>query len=185
MRIFCDADDVLINTVECWVELINKTYNQNVKPETVTDWDATKAYPNLTKEQVYGVLNADTLWYMVEPLPGSKEYLKRLLDDGHEVYITTASDYRTASAKIMRLLEMFPFLTERHIIIIKNKQILQGGVMIDDGLHNLIGGNYEKILFTKPHNQSFDAENSGMYRANNWQQVYALVNEIAKKQTEA
>ena len=99
MRIFCDADDVLINTVECWVELINKTYNQNVKPETVTDWDATKAYPNLTKEQVYGVLNADTLWYMVEPLPGSKEYLKRLLDDGHEVYITTASDYRTASAK--------------------------------------------------------------------------------------
>lgn len=180
MRIFCDADDVLINTVECWVELINNTYNQNVKPEEVTDWDATKAYPNLTKEQVYGVLNADTLWYMVEPLPGSKEYLKRLLDDGHEVYITTASDYRTASAKIMRILEMFPFLTERHIIIIKNKQILQGGVMIDDGLHNLIGGNYQKILFTKPHNKNFDAEGNGMIRVHNWEEIYHTISNMAK-----
>ena len=178
MRIFCDADDVLINTVECWVKLINTTYNQNVKPEAVTDWDATKAYPMLTKEQVYGVLNADTLWYMVEPLPGSKEYLKRLIDDGHEVYITTASDYHTATAKILRILEMFPFLTERQIIIIKNKQILQGGVMIDDGLHNLIGGNYEKILYTKPHNASFDAESNGMIRVHNWEEIYRVISEM-------
>ncbi|MBQ2966868.1 MAG: hypothetical protein IJE10_01940 [Clostridia bacterium] len=181
MRIFCDADDVLINTVECWVELINRTYNQNVKPEAVTDWDATVAYPMLTAEQVYGVLNADTLWHMVSPLPGSVEYLKKLIDDGHEVYITTASDYHTATTKILNLLKMFPYLTERHIIIIKNKQILQGGIMIDDGIHNLEGGNYQKILFTKPHNASYDAEKNGMIRVHAWEEIYDIICKLSKQ----
>ena len=31
--------------------------------------------------------------------------------------------------------------------------------MIDDGIHNLIGGEYKKILFDAPYNRSFDDKN--------------------------
>ena len=49
--------------------------------------------------------------------------------------------------------------------------MIRGDVLIDDGLHNLIGGDYRKILFDSPHNRSFDAEGNGMIRVHNWDEA--------------
>jgi 5'(3')-deoxyribonucleotidase len=43
--------------------------------------------------------------------------------------------------------------------------------LIDDGIHNLEGGEFMKILFNHPHNRDYDAGANGMYRANDWQDV--------------
>jgi hypothetical protein len=42
--------------------------------------------------------------------------------------------------------------------------MIRGDVLIDDGIHNLEGGDYKKILFTAAHNRNYDAEANGMIR---------------------
>jgi 5'(3')-deoxyribonucleotidase len=50
-------------------------------------------------------------------------------------------------------------------------------VLIDDGIHNLEGGSYRKILFTAPHNRSYDAEANDMIRVHGWDDVVRIIDE--------
>ena len=110
LRILFDADDVAETLLEGWVKTLNERYGTATSVEDVTDWDVSKAFPTLTKQQIYGVLQEDEVWANLTPMPGAQEYLKRLYDEGHELYMVTATDYRTCRVKIERILELFPFL---------------------------------------------------------------------------
>ena len=61
------------------------------------------------------------------------------------------------------------------MIITGRKQMIRGDVLIDDGIHNLEGGQYRKILFTAPHNRFYDAEANGMTRVTTWEEVVAII----------
>lgn len=177
LKILFDADDVAENLVECWVDKLNKRYEINVSVEDIIDWDITMAFPMLSKSQIYDVLQENETWTSLSPMPGAQEYLRRLYDEGHELYMVTATDYRTCRVKIERILELFPWLDEKHIIIIQNKQMVHGDVLIDDGPHNLVGGHYFRILFDRPHNRRFEEKRHGIYRAVGWSQVYQLIHD--------
>ena len=165
----------------CWVDLLNRRYGTSVAFEDVNDWDMTLAFPSLTKRQIFGALTDDELWRSLEPMPGSQRILQKWFDQGHKLYMVTASDYRTCRVKVERILEMFPFLDWEHIIFATNKQMVRGDILIDDGIHNLIGGDYYKILFNRPHNRGLDVEKYGVHRAETWGDVDALVERYAKE----
>ena len=73
----------------------------------------------------------------------------------------------------------YPFLNWKDIIITADKHLIRGDVLIDDGVHNLLGGDYRKILVTAPYNESFDAEANGMIRVSSWEEIYRAVSAIA------
>lgn len=56
LRILFDADDVAETLLEGWVRTLNERYGTTTLVEDVTDWDISKAFPTLTKQQIYGVL---------------------------------------------------------------------------------------------------------------------------------
>lgn len=177
LRILFDADDVAENLLESWIGALNEKYGTTVTAEDVTDWDISAAFPTQTKQQIYGALQKDEVWANLTPMPGAQKYLKQLYDEGHDLYMVTATDYRTCRVKIERILELFPFLDIEHIIIAHNKQMIKGDVLIDDGPHNLINGPYFRILFDRPHNRGINEKKYGMYRAVGWEQVYQLIHE--------
>lgn len=181
LTILFDADDVAENLLNCWIKLLNERYGTSVAFEDVNDWDMTLAFPTLTEQQLFGVLTEDELWKSLEPMPGSQRILQKWYDRGHKLYMVTASDYRTCKVKVERILEMFPFLDWEHIIFATNKQMVRGDILIDDGVHNLIGGAYHKILFNRPHNRGLDVEKYGIRRAETWDEVDALVEQYAKE----
>ncbi len=175
LRILFDADDVAEDLIGNWVLAVNEKYGTAVTPEDVRDWDITKAFPTLTREQIFSVLDENELWENLEAIPGSQSYLQRLFDDGHELYMVTATDYRTCEAKIERMLKLFPFLDSKHIIIAHNKQMICGDVLIDDAPHNLVGGQYFPILFDRPHNRGFDESKYKIHRVTTWEEIYQLI----------
>lgn len=177
LKILFDADDVAESLLGSWISMLNEQYGTNVDIEDVTDWDISLAFPTLAKQQIYSALLEDRLWKNLMPIPGAQEYLQRLYNEGHELYMVTATDYRICHIKIERILELFPFLDEKHIIIAHNKQMVMGDVLIDDSPHNLIGGHYFRILFDQPHNRGFDEKKYGVYRAHGWEQAYQLIHE--------
>jgi len=182
MIVMIDMDDTIELLVKGWVKYINIKYGTTTKLEDVTDWDITKAFPTLTKEQGYGVEKEDALWDYVEPMPGAKEAMEKILADGHEIYIVTNTVYESLKAKMDKVLfKYFPFIDWGHVIVTRNKHIIKGDVLIDDGIHNMTGGDYKKILFSCRHNLNFDESSIGAVRANNWDEAYALVCQFAKE----
>lgn len=73
------------------------------------------------------------------------------------------------------------FIPWWNVITIRNKQLINADILVDDGVHNLVGGSYKKILMTASHNKDFDASGNGMVRVNNWQEAYDKIIEYANQ----
>ena len=178
LTILVDMDDCIENLSAVWVNYLNERYGTEVSVADITYWDISKAFPGLSKEQVYGALRETALWERVRPLPGSVKYLKRIIDDGNDVFIVTASHPDTVGVKMNTVLfKYFPFIPYQNIIISSKKQMISGDILIDDGVHNL-GGNYMGMLFTANHNKSVTDEELmklNAVRVDNWKEVYELI----------
>ena len=182
MKILVDMDDVLEQLVAGWTAYMNDRYGTHVTPEDVHDWNMSKAFPDLTHEQVYSAVDDDALWDLVQPMPGAAEALQKLTSDGHEIYIVTATGYRTMKAKMEKVLfRYFPFLSWSQVIVTEHKQLIRGDILIDDGPHNMQGGEYRKILFSANHNLSFDEASVNAVRVTGWDEVLEAVEKIRQE----
>lgn len=175
LRILCDADDTIENLTSHWLDELNRKHNKNVKKEDLKIWDLTTAYPDLTPEMVLEPLYCNEFWSRITPIEDSAYYLEKLLEDGHELFIVTASIYETFDAKVAKLLELFPFLKSEQIILAQYKQIISGDVLIDDAVHNLLGGSYRKLLFNQPNNSYFNEKEYDITRVFSWKDAYEKI----------
>lgn len=178
LTILCDADDTIQELTVHWLAELNRKYNYNIKKEDIRSWDITKAYPKLTPEEVLEPLYREEFWSRTTPVDGSVYYLEKLAKDGHRLKIVTASNPETFGAKARKLMEMFPFLTMEQIIREDNKQSVAGDILIDDGVHNLIGGSYKKFLFNQPNNSEFNESDFGITRVYSWREVYERITDM-------
>ena len=175
-----DADDTIHYLLEGWVAYLNNKHGTCVNKEDVRQWDVSESFPMLTRAEVYEPLNDDEFWKTLRPMDDAVKYVKQLIDDGHDVYICTASHYATIKSKMENLLfKYFPYLHWNQVIICAKKQLLRFDYLIDDGLHNIIG-NYKGLLMDTPHNRhvNFD-ENSGVTRVHNWEEIYSIITKDA------
>jgi 5'(3')-deoxyribonucleotidase len=178
MRIFVDMDDVLVNLSEAWLSFLNKTSNYHREPSDIVDWDMKVAYPDLTSLQVYNPLYQEKMWDNVKPIEDAYYYLKKLIEDGHEVYIATASYPWSFYIKTERcLFKMFDFLSPKNVVCIHDKDLLNGDILFDDYHVNLRYFNGVKVLKNAPYNQNCDEE-CFHFRVNKWDEFYDIVNEI-------
>lgn len=179
LRILCDADDTIENLAIYWIDELNRKYNKCVDAASRDSWDLCKSFPDLSEAQVLEPLYTDELWEKITPITDSEMYLKKLVDDGHEVYIVTASNLETKTVKTNKLLRMFPFLNKDNIIFTYDKQSVDGDVLIDDGVHNLLGGAYRKFLFHQPYNANIDEQKHDITRVFSWKEIYDKVSAMA------
>lgn len=182
LTILVDMDDTIEHLLEAWVKWLNETYNLDIACSDVREWDIGKAFPMLDRSSVYEPLINDEFWKTVMPMDGAAEALQMLMAAGHSVYIVTASAYQTMQSKMENVLfKYFPFISWNDVIVTSNKQMIRGDVLVDDAPHNLLGGEYAKILMSCHHNMSYDAEANGMVRVSDWYGVLAEVNRLANE----
>ena len=179
MTILVDMDDTIEQLLAALVKRANERFRRSVTVDDITDWTIVCAYPGLEKRQILDLMHEPGFWDTVEPVPGAADGLKYLMDKGHQVYVVTATEYEHVPEKMERVLfRYFPFLSRDQVIITGNKQMIRGDVLIDDGIHNLEGGEYRKILFTAPYNKDYDAEANGMIRVCNWDEIIRVIDEM-------
>lgn len=77
-------DDTIENLGIAWVNMLNERYNLEANFEDSKEFDLCKLFPSLKPEAVYGPLYNPDLWKNVAPKEDAIEYVKRLIDDGHE-----------------------------------------------------------------------------------------------------
>ena len=176
LTVLVDMDDTIEQLLAAWVRLANRRFGADVQIEQIADWDVSKAFENATHDEVYALLQEPALYEQVEPIEDAPQYLKRLIDDGHDVYIVTSSPYQVMHVKVETILKRyFPYIDWEHVILTYNKSLIRGDVLVDDGVHNLVGFPGARILFSAPHNRAFDADAAGMLRVDTWPQAYAAI----------
>lgn len=179
LTILVDVDDTIENLLDAWCEWLNREYNTSFMADKVTEWDLTQKFAPLTHEQIISPLSLPEFWDTVMPKPGAQAALIKMMDDGHEVYLVTASHYDTYKPKIEHMINRcFWFIDYDHIICTSNKKLIKGDLIIDDGAHNL--GTTPGILFDAPHNRGVDAEDVNAIRLYTWEQIYDYVCQIAE-----
>lgn len=182
--ILVDMDDTIENCTEAWVNFLNRRYGTDVDPDSITEWVVSAAFPTLTHEQVYDCVIEDEFWHSVKPFEDAVYYLKKLIDDGHEIYIVTSAQYESIKVKMEDVLfRYFPYIGWDNVIIAKNKQMIRGDILIDDGIHNQVGGKYIRLLYTAPHNRAYDAGANGMIRVHNWAEIYDFISKLTEEET--
>ena len=181
LTILIDFDQTINDLASAWVEYLNERHGTSVKTEDLKEWDMRKAFPNLTESEIYKPLKEEAMWDKVKLLPKVYDNICKLKYDGHKVFVVTTSNPFTVPIKLNKVLfKYFPFFTYNDVIVTSHKQMILGDVLVDDGQHNLVGDTpYKKILFSAPHNKSFDERSIGAVRANDWDEVYELITEFA------
>jgi len=177
LHIMVDCDNVLNNVSEDWVMYLNKKHGLSVNPQNKSHENIYEVFTalSLSKEEIEFPLQDETFGGSYSVKLGSYEYLKKMVDDGHEVSIVTSHNNRTAGMKFEWVTTHFPFISRDDIIITRKKHKVLGDVLIDDDEYNLLGGNYLKILFDHPNNHGYDAKANEMIRVYTLKEAYEVI----------
>ena len=182
--VLIDMDDVMCEFVEALCKCLNNKYHTNVSPYEITGWGLPEYFPSLTVDEIFNPTHTAEFWSTVRPMNGAPEKIKLLMDEGFKIYVCTSSDYRTIKPKFdLVLKKYFPYISWKQVIITKDKGMVRGDILVDDGIHNLEGTDFEKILMSRPHNEWYDEKSNGVTRAHSWDDVYVAIHEYAQKKT--
>jgi len=180
-RILVDCDDVLIDLCSEWIKDLNKKYKTHYTRFDIPDWNLTGMF-NAEKDELLKPLTKKGIWKRCKPIEGAATYLKKLFDEGNEIYIVTATDYRNFAYKIEHcLLHYFPFIPTDNIIRCHHKSMIEADFLIDDNINNLLSDKYNGILFSRPHNDCVTEDAIAQHHITkvvSWEECY---NEIHRR----
>ena len=183
IKILIDMDDTIEDLLGSWVAALNKEHNTSVCVDDIDDWNIHQFFPELTRYQVFEPLFCGEFWDTVKPKKDAVYYVRKLKEDGFQIFICTNTNYKTLKEKMECVLfKHFDFLSWNDVIVTTNKQIIDADILVDDAVHNLIGGKYKGILFDAPHNRKFNEKEHGIIRANNWKDVYKIINDFVNEE---
>ena len=179
LTILVDLDDVMWDFLTPWVVQLNRMSGRSISVFDLTEWRVNKFYPGLSEKKMLHPLSRNFFWDHIKPMPGAQETIKRLIDDGHRIVVVTASHPDTVKYKARKLFKLFPYISCDDLIIAKDKSLIFGDVMIDDGPHNLERTSCMPVLFSRPHNLQYPAYQAGWKRVSSWKEVYRLIQDVA------
>lgn len=168
-----DLDDVLWDLLSAWLKRYNVIVDGDVKPSDVKSWNIEQYIVPNTREMLFYILEQNDFWETVQPMHGAREALYRLMRDGYNVYIVTASNYKTLPSKLNHFLDLYPFVHKDQVVVTKEKQLLDLDVMIDDNPENLCHASYDKLLFDRPSNQWVRKDD--IHRVYTWAEIYQFI----------
>lgn len=180
LRILCDWDDVLNTLMDDVLSLYEKRYGETIEKEALKSFDITECLAPEQSMRIISMFVDEELWRSVKVQSGAAKTLQQMIDDGHEVYIVTATDYRNVAWKMEWLQKNFPFFPIQNVVITSQKYLLSADYLIDDNLDNLRRGIYGRIVIDKPWNRNVHEDIYDIQRATNLKEAYQII----KKQME-
>ena len=184
MIVISDIDNCLNNLTEKAVELYNTRSGKNIK---LTDLTTYKFGECLSQEDADGLcrlFKERELWDSLIPTDGAYDALKTIVNNGHDVYLATATDPVNFAWKCEWIQKHFDFFPIKNIIRIHDKHLLQCDVMIDDCVDNLTSSFCERIVFNHPWNENNKDSLYDIRRAYNWNDIIYIIGTIDREAEE-
>lgn len=181
-KIIVDCDDVLLNLNAKVLQIFNQENGTNYTEDIFTSFDIYKCLPFEQAEKYTALWLREDVWRSLKPVHHAQWGMKKLVDDGYDVFIATSTHYSNFAWKIEILQAYFPFIDSSKIICISDKGLLNGDVMVDDCVDKLISNLYcHRICFEKPWNMSVHDEVYGIHRCTSWDEIIDTIEKLYKE----
>lgn len=180
LKIGIDLDNVVVNTTESLIEYLNERAPRlNLRMEDIKEYWLEKNLPPEYALLVKEAFESKHLWKKVKLIKGARKYIKKLYQEGHEIYFVTSSLPENLRKKIKHLarnLNFFPEgYVESHTINIRQKQLLKLDILLDDCIDNLVGDiSYTPLCMGYPWNEN-DERVGHVY---GWSEAYNCIHYI-------
>lgn len=177
-----DLDGVVVDSPQQVMNYVNERLGLNLRMNDFKTYSMEDALPDQYKWIIDTAFKDSAMWKKVGLIDGAYEVIKKLWDEGHEIYFVTSSLPQNLKKKIGHLARNLDFFPKdyvwRHTINTQCKQLIKLNVLVDDALFNLIGDReYYSICMDMPYNQT--SEPIPMFtRAYHWNDVYRKIKMI-------
>lgn len=146
ITVMVDLDDVLWNLVEHWIDIykhhramsfkwciLDDAHDEALNSSMVTSWDIESCLEPTDKKLFWSVLDTKGFWDTITANLETIHALKAINDNPNiDLIICTDTYYKSATAKLTRFFELFPFIEPRQVICMKEKWRLDADIVIDD-----------------------------------------------------
>lgn len=146
ITVMIDLDDVLWNLVEHWIDIykhhramsfkwciLDDAHDEALNSSMVTSWDIESCLEPTDKKLFWSVLDTKGFWDTITANLETIHALKAINDNPNiDLIICTDTYYKSATAKLTRFFELFPFIEPRQVICMKEKWRLDADIVIDD-----------------------------------------------------
>jgi 5'(3')-deoxyribonucleotidase len=158
-----DFDEVMVETINAVVSILNEDYKLNVNPSDVNSWNFDDVYPNIPLEVINNVFIDKRFFERVKLKPNTIEVLKTI-NQKYPIMVVTLGQIKNLKLKRNYLREKIENegIQIKFIGIIEGKETkadidLNGWLFLDDNQHNLeISNATEKILFENKPNAEWN-----------------------------
>src|SRR5574344_418797 len=182
MIIGVDIDNCLISTTEA---VLSQHYVDTGEKLTLDDIKSYYIENHVSEEyrdDFHLIFLKKEMWKRAKVIPNCVEVIRRLHNQGHQIYFVTSTEAKNVAKKSSFLQRTFPFLDIRKRLITTHcKQMINVDILIDDYEMNLINGSYFGILMNYSWNSNFDdASDDKIYRVFDWTQVEPMIEYVQK-----
>lgn len=182
MIICFDIDNVMNNLTEKAIDLYNTRSGKNVQMSDITTYNFYDCLSKEEADEIISLFKDKELWNSLKPLPHSQDTLKKLIKQGHRIFLATATDPINFEWKCEWISRYFGFIPTDNIIRIMDKGLLKVDVMVDDHLSNLISNICERVCLDYPWNQDRVKDYAyDIKRAYSWNDIVNIINNIEKE----
>lgn len=184
-RIALDFDETLFPTLEKVIEVYNKRHGTNIELSQITTYSLYDCLDQSVADDMIELFCEKEVYDNLQPYKGAVRAVRTLIEQGHEVYITTASDTRNMEWKEQLIQKHFPFIPKDNLIRIHNKALLNVDVLVEDSMRNLIRTFADRVCFDQIWNRDEEKDYVySIYRIHHWGEINNIINEIERKSKE-
>lgn len=182
MIIGIDFDDTLFSTLEKVLDIYNRRYGDALSLSQITAYNFYDCLPLSVADQLLELFVDKATYNNLQPYKGAARAVKTLIEQGHEVYVATATDVRNMEWKEELLQKYFPFIPKKNLIRIHNKALLNVDVLVEDNLDTLKSTFADRVCFNQPWNINEEADYVyDISRIIHWGELVNAINKIERK----
>lgn len=182
LKIAIDFDETLFPTLEQVIEIYNKRNDANIELSNITTYSLYDCLDTNIADDMIELFCDKEVYDNLQPYKGAIRAVKTLIEQGHEIYIATATNVKNMEWKEQLLQKHFPFVPKDNLIRLHNKALLNVDVLIEDSLKNLTKTFADRICFDQIWNR--DEEKDYVYsisRIHHWGEIVNIINSIERK----
>lgn len=177
-----DLDGVVVDSPQQVVHYVNERLGLNLCMDDFKTYSMEDALPDQYKWIIDMAFKDPAMWKKVGLIDGAYEVIKKLWNEGHDIYFVTSSLPQNLKKKIGHLARNLDFFPKdyvwRHTINTQIKQLIRLDILCDDALFNLLGDKeYVSICMDMPYNQTSE-HIPNFYRVYNWNDIYQEIKMI-------
>lgn len=168
-RIAIDMDDVMAETAQKIINIVNNANGTNWTKESVG-----KNHPEFNTHYLphRDVLFEKGFFRDIPVMADAQEVIKKL-HEKYEIFVVSAANEfpLSLSEKLDWLEEYFPFIGWKYTVFCGHKYMVKADYLIDDQPRNLATFEGKGLLFDAPHNQDI----TDFQRVHSWKEIEKLL----------